>query len=138
MPCWKRRALRSGGKTPRQRSGGCTRSGCSTTSARSTVRRLPPPTPRPGPSPPPPPPAARARLARAALPHLAAAWRDADGSFPVDARGLAAANVALEAQAEPEMLEAAGFVGAAWHQRVEGETGAALALVARVLDAFPS
>ena len=45
----------------------------------------------------------RPRLARAALPCLAAAWRRDDGSFPVDQRGVAAAVVALEAEAEPEM-----------------------------------
>ena len=79
----------------------------------------------------------RPRLARAALACLAAAWRSDDGSFPVDQRGVAAAEVALEAEAEPEMLEAAGFAGAAWLERVRGATRGALALVERVVDALP-
>ena len=60
-----------------------------------------------------------------------------DGSFPADQRGVAAAEVALEAEAEPEMLEAAGFAGAAWLERVRGATRGALALVERVVDALP-
>ena len=79
----------------------------------------------------------RPRLARAALACLAAAWRSDDGSFPVDQRGVAAAEVALEAEAEPEMLEAAGFSGAGWLERVRGATRGALALVERVVDALP-
>ncbi len=79
----------------------------------------------------------RPRLARAALACLATAWRRDDGGFPVDQRGVAAALVALEAEAEPEILEAAGFSGAAWLARGRGATRDALALVERVVDALP-
>src|SRR5208337_2600933 len=44
-------------------------------------------------------PADRPRLARAAMPELARAWRDREGEFPADPRGLEAAEVALAANA---------------------------------------
>ena len=69
-------------------------------------------------------PADRPRLARAAMPELARAWRDREGEFPTDPRGLEAAEVALAAQAEPEVLEAAVLAGAAWLERRNKETRA--------------
>jgi tetratricopeptide (TPR) repeat protein len=82
-------------------------------------------------------PADRPRLARAALPHLVKAWLDADGWFPVDPRGVAAAKIALDAGAAPAVLEQAGTAGAAWYARIESDTRRALALIGRVIDAFP-
>jgi tetratricopeptide (TPR) repeat protein len=75
----------------------------------------------------------RSRLAGAALPHLIAAWRDDAGRFPIDPRGVAAAEVALEAGADPETAEVAAFAGGAWLARGQGETRAALALIERSL-----
>jgi hypothetical protein len=51
----------------------------------------------------------RPRLARAAMPELARPWRNADGEFPRDPRGLEAAEIALVVRAEPAHLEAAVF-----------------------------
>jgi tetratricopeptide (TPR) repeat protein len=79
----------------------------------------------------------RPRMARAALAALAAAWRSDDGSFPVGQQAVAAAEVALEAEAEPEILEEAAFSGAVWLERVQGATRRALALVERVVDSLP-
>ena len=80
----------------------------------------------------------RPRLARAAFPALAAAWRDAAGGFPAEPRGVVAAEIGLAGGAEPAALEAAVFAGAAWLARVAGETRAALALVAAACDAMPA
>jgi tetratricopeptide (TPR) repeat protein len=77
------------------------------------------------------------RLARAALPELARAWRDREGDFPFDPRGLEAARLALAAEAQPDLLEAAVLMGAAWLERVQGETRAAHALIAAAMGAFP-
>jgi tetratricopeptide (TPR) repeat protein len=80
----------------------------------------------------------RTSLARAALPHLVEAWRDASGDFRPDPRGLEAARIAHEAGAEPAILEDAALAGAAWLERVNGQTRKALALIASTLAAFPS
>ncbi len=84
-----------------------------------------------------PDPDDRPRLARAAMPELAGAWRDADGEFPVDPRGLEAAAIALVARAEPAVLEAAVLAGAAWLEWQNDETRAAHALIAESMGAFP-
>jgi tetratricopeptide (TPR) repeat protein len=78
----------------------------------------------------------RPRLAGAALPSLVAAWGAADGDFPGDIRGVAAAELALAAGASADLTEAAVFAGAAWLERVRRETRAALALIERGLNAF--
>jgi hypothetical protein len=80
----------------------------------------------------------RSRLARAALPHLIAAWRDDAGGFPADPRGVAAAEVALEAGADPETVEVAAFAGGAWLAREQDETRTALALIERSLATLPA
>jgi tetratricopeptide (TPR) repeat protein len=80
----------------------------------------------------------RADLARAALPCLIEAWRDASGDFPPDSRGLEAARIALEAGAEPAILEDAALAGAAWLERVNGQTREALAVIVSTLAVFPS
>ena len=71
----------------------------------------------------------RPRLCRKAWPELVVTWRDARGNFPVDARGLAAARIALSAKAEPALLEPAVFAGAAWLERVEERTREALEII---------
>ena len=82
-------------------------------------------------------PGDRPRLARAAMPELARAWRDREGTFPADPRGLEAAEVALVAKTEPDVLEAAVLVGAAWLERRNKETRRAHALIAAAIAAFP-
>ncbi len=77
------------------------------------------------------------RLARAALPALSNAWRNPDGAFPQDPRGLEVARIALAAAAEPAVLEAAVLAGAAWLEWSNDETRAAHALMAVAMDAFP-
>jgi tetratricopeptide (TPR) repeat protein len=84
------------------------------------------------------PHADRPRLARAAFPRLAEAWRDAKDGLPADPRGVVAAEIALEGGAEPAALEEAVLAGAAWLARAAGETRAALELVAAALDAVPA
>ena len=83
-------------------------------------------------------PADRPRLCRAAFPALAVAWRDAEGGFPVDPRGVVAAEIALAGGVEPAAVEATVLSGAAWLARTAGETRAAMALVAAALDAMPA
>jgi hypothetical protein len=80
----------------------------------------------------------RPRLARAAMPKLAKAWRYADGAFPSDRRGLEAAELAIRAGAEPAILEDAALSGAAWLERVRGQTRDARELIARAFAAFPA
>jgi tetratricopeptide (TPR) repeat protein len=83
-------------------------------------------------------PADRFRLARAALPHLVTAWRDAEGDFPFDSRGVEATNIALEAGADPEIVEATALAGGAWLARDLEDNRAALALIRRALEALPT
>ena len=80
----------------------------------------------------------RPRLARAAMRELAKAWRDEKGGFPYDPRGLVAAEIALAAGAEPEVLEAAVLAGAGWLHWSERETRQALTLVDRACAALPA
>jgi tetratricopeptide (TPR) repeat protein len=80
----------------------------------------------------------RPRLARAAMPELAKAWRNADGAFPFDPRGLEAAELAIRAVAEPAILEDAALSGAAWLGRVGGQTRDARELIATAFAAFPA
>ncbi|MBL3552683.1 tetratricopeptide repeat protein [Rhodovulum sulfidophilum] len=55
-------------------------------------------------------PATAATAADAALPELARTWRDAEGDFPFDGRGIAACRLALAAAApDPKVLEAAAL-----------------------------
>ncbi len=77
------------------------------------------------------------RLARAAMPELAKAWRDRQGAFAADPRGLEAAEVALAAQAESEVLESAVLAGAAWLEWQNNETRRAHALISAAIAAFP-
>jgi tetratricopeptide (TPR) repeat protein len=80
----------------------------------------------------------RPRLACAAMPELATAWRDAADGFPLDHRGLEAAELAIRAGAEPAILEDAALSGAAWLERVRGQTRDARELMATAFVAFPA
>ena len=77
------------------------------------------------------------RLARAALPSFSKAWRNPDGGYPQDPRGLEAAQIALAAGAEPAILEATVLAGAAWLEWSNNETRAAHALMAAAMGAIP-
>ena len=77
----------------------------------------------------------RARLARAAMPELTKAWRDARTGFPFDARAVEAGLVAIVAGAEPAIVEDAAFCGAAWLERGQGRTREARDLIAKAFAA---
>ncbi|HYI49182.1 MAG TPA: tetratricopeptide repeat protein [Allosphingosinicella sp.] len=82
--------------------------------------------------------ARRPRLAQAAFPKLAAMWRIAERDLYIGARWVEAANLALEADAEPELLESAVFAGAAWLGRVNHHVREAFDLISKALEAAPA
>lgn len=65
----------------------------------------------------------------AALPPLAQAWRDADGDFPFDARGVEAARLALAGAAEATLMEAAAYPAGYHLFNTEHNAQGALALL---------
>ena len=73
--------------------------------------------------------AERTLLAAAAMPPLAEAWRDADGDFPFDQRGVEAARLALMGNAPPEVLDPAAYAAGAFLFRREHDAKRALALL---------
>ena len=81
-------------------------------------------------------PADRPRAARAALPVLAAAWTDADGDFPRDARAVCAAETALAAEQADAVLAAAATAAARHLFDDLHDTRAAHDLARAALDAL--
>lgn len=79
----------------------------------------------------------RTQLAKAVLPEIAEAWQLTNGYFPPNRRGLEVARLALDAEAEPALLEAAVYAGAAWLERITNRTREALSLMERALRLLP-
>ena len=69
----------------------------------------------------------QALLAAAAVAPLASAWRDADGGFPFDPRGVEAARLALAGNAPPDILDRAAEAAGAFLFHREHDAKTALA-----------
>jgi tetratricopeptide (TPR) repeat protein len=81
--------------------------------------------------------AERPGLAAAALGPLTEAWRNLNRQFPIDTRGVEAAELALVAGADPELIEETVTAGALWLERAQGRTHEAVALVRRANAQLP-
>ncbi len=67
---------------------------------------------------------------------LASAWRDEDGDYPFDARGVEAARLALAANAPPETLDRTAYAAATFLFRVEHNARAGLQFLAAAIEAI--
>ena len=74
---------------------------------------------------------------KAAHAALARVWRDQDGDYPFDPRGVEAARLALLTDEEPDQVEAAVQSAAMWLARSQDAPRAALALIDRALTRLP-
>lgn len=75
----------------------------------------------------PPSDAETERAASAAIAAIAAAWQGADGDFPVDARGVEAARLALAGNAPADMLDRAVYAAGSYSFYVRHDARSALA-----------